>query len=120
MSRLTYRFLSGARHDPLDGTDERWRVVDVSDSVTAAYVGQVEQDSAGLLWAVLYCGEHVVSKEQVRSLRKGKRRVADLVLSASDAFVELHRSSPVHLNRFVEQRPPTRRSRAAWAQPAST
>ncbi|MGS0685700.1 hypothetical protein ACVBEQ_11250 [Nakamurella sp. GG22] len=85
----------------------------MSGPVTATYVGQVERDSTGLLWAVLYCGEHVVSREQVRSLRKGKKRVADLVLSASDAFVELQRSSPVHLNRFVEQRPLVRRNRGA-------
>ena len=50
----------------------------------ATYVGQVERDPDGVLWAVLYCGDLLVSRERVRSLRKGKRRVADLVLSASD------------------------------------
>ena len=85
----------------------------MSDTVTATYVGQVERDSTGALWAVLYCGEHLVNKERVRSLRRGKRLVADLVLSASDAFLELQRSSPTQLNRLVQQRPATRRHRGA-------
>ena len=104
-------FGSGYGATRYGGNNERRKVVNVSGSVTATYVGQVERDSSGALWAVLYCGQHIVSKEQVRTLRRGKRRVAEHVLSASDAFVELQRSSPVHLNRFVEQRPPSRRHR---------
>lgn len=50
------------------------------------YVGQVEQDPQGALWAVLYCRDQVITREQVRSLRKAKRRVSDLVLSAADNY----------------------------------
>ncbi len=51
---------------------------------TAVYVGQVERDQRGALWAVLYCGDDVVNREPVRSLRRGRRRVTDLVLAAAD------------------------------------
>ena len=50
------------------------------------YLGQVEQDSAGTLWAVLYYRDQVITREQVRSLRKAKRRVSDLVLSAAENY----------------------------------
>jgi hypothetical protein len=50
-----------------------------------AYVGQVERDLDGQIWAVLYCDGHVMSREQARSLRRGKRRVTDMLLSAADA-----------------------------------
>ena len=50
------------------------------------YVGQVERDEHGALWAVLYYGRDVVSREQVPTLRRGRRRVTDLVLAAADAF----------------------------------
>jgi hypothetical protein len=70
----------------------------------AGYVGQVEMDPAGSLWAVLYHGETVLAREQVRSLRRGKRRVADLLLSACDAFPDgFRRPVPTHLNRIVAQ-----------------
>jgi hypothetical protein len=49
------------------------------------YVGQVERDSSGVLWAVLYSQGEVLRREQVRSLRQGKRMVTDLVLAAADA-----------------------------------
>jgi hypothetical protein len=49
------------------------------------YVGQVERDSSGALWAVLYSEGQVLRREQVRSLRQGKRLVTDLVLAAADA-----------------------------------
>jgi hypothetical protein len=49
------------------------------------YVGQVERDSSGALWAVLYSEGRVLRREQVRSLRQGKRRVTDLVLAAADS-----------------------------------
>lgn len=55
-------------------------------SSAAVYVGQVEQDPQGNLWAVLYCRDQVITREQVRSLRKAKRRVTDLVLSAADNY----------------------------------
>jgi hypothetical protein len=50
------------------------------------YVGQVEQDPQGTLWAVLYYRDQVIAREQMRSLRKAKRRVSDLVLSAADNY----------------------------------
>ena len=50
------------------------------------YVGQVEQDPHGTLWAVLYYHDQVIAREQMRSLRKAKRRVSDLVLSAADNY----------------------------------
>lgn len=53
---------------------------------TATYVGHVERDPEGTLWAVLYFGETVLEREQVPSLRKAKRRVYDLVLSAADNY----------------------------------
>jgi len=55
-------------------------------NATADYVGQVERDRVGALWVILYRDELVISREQVRSLRAGRRRVADLVLSAADSF----------------------------------
>ena len=50
-----------------------------------AYVGQVERDLDGQIWAVLYCEGQVIGREQTRSLRRGKRRVTDMLLSAADA-----------------------------------
>ena len=49
-----------------------------------AYVGQVERDLDGRIWAVLYREGHVIAREQTRSLRRGKRRVTDMLLSAAD------------------------------------
>ncbi len=54
--------------------------------MTAVYLGRVERDELGALWAVLYCGDDVVTREPVRSLRRGRRRVTDLVLAAADNF----------------------------------
>ena len=50
-----------------------------------AYVGQVERDRDGQIWAVLYSEGHVIAREQARSLRRGKRKVTDMLLSAADA-----------------------------------
>lgn len=70
-----------------------------------SYVGQVERDPDGALWAVLYLDSRVVVREQVSSVRRGKRRVTDLVLSSADALVERpSRVGPTHLNRMVEPR----------------
>jgi len=55
-------------------------------TATATYVGQVERDPDGILWAVLYCRDQVIEREQVRSLRKAKRRVTNMVLTAADNF----------------------------------
>jgi hypothetical protein len=79
-----------------------------------SYVGQVECDPDGALWAVLYRNSRVVNREQVSSVRQGKRRVTDLVLSAADALVERpSRVGPTHLNRMVEPRVPMPRHRRA-------
>ena len=70
----------------------------------ASYVGQVEMDPAGTLWAVLYDGATVITKEQVRSLRRGKRRVADLVLAAAvNSLAAARQPMPAHLNQIVTQ-----------------
>ena len=91
------------------------RVFERNDAAT--YVGQVEMDPSGTLWAVLYDGATVVTKEQVSSLRRGKRRVADLVLSAADSFpAGFRRPVPTHLNRIVTQ--PTRSRRRHLSAPA--
>ena len=47
-------------------------------------IGQVERDPEGRLWAVLYLGENTISREHVRSLRRGRRRITDMLLSAAD------------------------------------
>ena len=79
-----------------------------------SYVGQVERDADGVMWAVLYLGDQVVTKERVASLRKGKRRVTDLVLSAADALAERpSRAAPAHLTRMVETKAPVARHRRA-------
>jgi len=79
-----------------------------------SYVGQVERDPDGVLWAVLYLGDRVITREQVSSLRKGKRRVTDLVPSAADALIERpSRVAPAQLNRMVEPRAPMPRHRRA-------
>ncbi len=78
------------------------------------YVGQVERDPDGVLWAVLYLDSQVVIKEQVSSLRKGRRRVTDLVLSAADALVERpSRVTPAQLNRVADTRAAMPRHRRA-------
>ncbi len=82
--------------------------------LTPGYVGQVERDSDGRLWAVLYFGGDAVCKEQVRSLRKGKRRVTDLVLSAADALAPRPtRAAPAQLARVVSPSAPVPRHRRA-------
>ena len=47
-------------------------------------IGQVERDPEGRLWAVLYLGDNLISQEQVQSLRHGRRRITDMLLSAAD------------------------------------
>jgi hypothetical protein len=53
-------------------------------TVFTAYVGQVERDHDGQIWAVLYCEGQVIARQQTRSLRRGKRRVTDMLLSAAN------------------------------------
>ena len=80
----------------------------IDETCASTYVGQVERDPDGLFWAVLYSGNDVLVREHVRSLRKAKRRVTDLVLAAADnSPIYLGQStSPAHRTRLVEQRPP--------------
>jgi len=75
--------------------------------VTGTYVGQVERDPGGGLWAILYCGATLIGRERVTSLRKGRRRVADLVLSAADASPSAPLSPMAAAERrLVEQNSP--------------
>jgi hypothetical protein len=65
------------------------------------YVGQLERDCDGVLWAVLYaeradCRRSPLSREIVRSARHGRRRVSDLVLAEADASEVLAGPSPMH------------------------
>lgn len=58
------------------------------------FVGQVERDRDGVLWATLYAApaerkQIPLSREVVRSLRQGRRRVTDMVLAEADAAAEL-------------------------------
>jgi len=63
-------------------------------------LGRVERDQRGVLWAVLYHGDEVSAREQVRSARRGRRRVTDMLLAALDA------GQPHWRTRFAEHRPP--------------
>ena len=58
----------------------------MSERVASTYIGQVERDPTGTLWAVLYFHDQVIEQQPVRSLRHGKRLVANMVLAAADAF----------------------------------
>ena len=59
----------------------------VTPGIPVPYIGHVERDSEGLLWAVLTIGEDVINREQVRSLRHGRRRITDMALAAADAKI---------------------------------
>jgi len=59
-----------------------------------SFVGQVERDRDGVLWAVLYAAPEKrkqvpLSREVVHSLRQGRRRVTNMVLAEADAATEL-------------------------------
>jgi hypothetical protein len=63
------------------------------------FVGQVERDPDGHLWAVLYCQGKILARERVRTCRRGERRVADMVLSAADTIaMPAHSHEPQHEN----------------------
>jgi hypothetical protein len=58
------------------------------------FVGQVERDSNGVLWAILYAApaertQFPLTREMVHSMRQGRRRVTDMVLAEADAADEL-------------------------------
>ena len=59
-----------------------------------SFVGQVERDGDGALWATLYAApaeraEFLLRREAVRTLRQGRRRVQDMVLAEADAAASL-------------------------------
>jgi hypothetical protein len=83
----------------------------MSEHVPSTYIGQVERDPTGALWAVLYFREQVIERQPVRSLRHGKRLAANMVLATADAFPEDPRTpARVPLNRLsVERRASGRR-----------
>lgn len=83
-----------------------------AEATAGEFVGQLERDHEGALWAVLYCGDEVVTRENVPTVRRGKRRVADLVLSAADAGRIPAVPAPTHINRVVEQGRPVSSRRA--------
>jgi len=67
------------------------------------FVGQLERDCDGVLWAALYAGTpahngSLLTREIVRSTRHGRRRVADLVLAEADAAGTLSSRSHRHLD----------------------
>ena len=54
------------------------------------FTGQVERDPNGRLWAVLYRGEvihadAIVSQEPTRSVKRGRKRVEEMILAQADA-----------------------------------
>jgi hypothetical protein len=58
--------------------------------VRRSYLGQVERDRDGVLWAVLYAEraegkDSMLGREVVSSLRQGRRRVTNMVLAEADA-----------------------------------
>lgn len=69
----------------------------------AVFVGQVERDPEGQLWAILYSGGRIVAREEVQTLRKGRRRVTDMVLAAADA-VSVPAPIPVQGRRSLLRR----------------
>jgi len=91
----------------MDGDDGE-RMAQMDHQRVPEYVGHVERDSAGVLWAVLYCEGQVLRREQVRSLRHGKRRVTDLVLSAADSWTAAD-------SRTRADRPPARQATPRYA-----
>jgi len=54
--------------------------------VSVPFLGQLERSPDGLLWVVLYRGTAVIHKEPVRSRRRGRSRLIDIVLTASEPF----------------------------------
>ena len=87
---------------------------------TTTFVGQVERDPQGRLWAMLYSGQQLITREEVVSIRHGRRRVTDMVLAAADnapvptdspargrrrLLQHLHRSSPRSPEEFLRRNP---------------
>lgn len=73
----------------------------------ATYTGQVEQDAAGRLWAVLYRHDDCrpdthLRREEVTSLRAGRRRVEQMILAAADDDMDLAGSLDRHRNQHHE------------------
>ena len=63
------------------------------------YTGQVERDPHGALWVVLYRGEvthadAIISQEPTRSVKRGRKRVEEMILAQVDADRRLTSSGP--------------------------
>jgi len=56
----------------------------ITKGVWAPFVGQLERSPDGMLWVVLYRGTAVIHKERVRSRRRGRSRLIDIVLAATE------------------------------------
>ena len=54
--------------------------------VSVPFGGQLERSPDGLLWVVLYRGTAVIHKERVTSRRRGRSRLIDIVLAATEPF----------------------------------
>ena len=54
--------------------------------ISVPFVGQLDRSPYGLLWVVLYRGTAVIRKERARSRRRGRSRLIDIVLTASEPF----------------------------------
>ena len=54
--------------------------------VSVPFVGHLERSPDGLLWVVLYRGTAVIHKERVRSRRRGRSKLIDIVLAATEPF----------------------------------
>jgi hypothetical protein len=92
----------------------------MSERVASTYIGQVERDPAGTLWAVLYFHDQPIERQPVRSLRHGKRLVANMVLAAADAFPDDPRPlARVPLNRLPVDRRASGRRRPGIPQLAA-
>jgi hypothetical protein len=93
-------YASGAASAPTMG------VAMTTTGVSVPFVGQLERSPDGLLWVVLYRGTAVIRKERVRSRRRGRSRLIDIVLAATETF-------PVGLDRRPQGLDPcTRRIRS--------
>ena len=67
------------------------------------YYGQVEKSVDGSLWAVVYQGDparsgSLVRQERVKSTRRGKQRVAEMIMEQRDLEMDKHGRASGHNN----------------------
>ena len=104
-SRRLHRSILGGRR----GNWHKWAITDGEGTAqmnlqsVPEYVGHVERDPSGALWAVLYAEGQVLRREQVRSLRQGRRRATDLVLAAADSAARADSFARMRGNGLPEQ-----------------